>query len=556
MMNETTPKLSTPSPLHLIGDRPLGDLKTDIDSLGYLDYAGVLRDAVLGTPGPFSIGIFGNWGAGKTSLMNLTKNAIDVVENRAVATCWFNAWRYEKEVHPALPLCGVIIAALEAQRSRLGRGVDAMVRALRALTYGFSAQAALQVPGSAKLEFSMSGKDIIDRAEALAAKTTLETGQYHEAFTQLELAADQFSGSTLAIFVDDLDRCFPENAIHLLESIKLMLSQPGLVFIFGLNRPAITSYVEKKYSQVTRISGEEYLDKMFQVSFFLPDPAQLMPDYADSVVRAYIGAEFVDEFQPLFPFIGSYCRNNPRAVKRFLNNILLDRAVASLRPGLSGIPLIHFGLARALQMHWPHVADAIRYNDDGVCHTLAAEIHETASGPTATLRDMAADSKNVNSSVFRTILEERSLQVLLFSAAAREWLKTAPDSLCWSLLEERAPALPEETIEIDAERFHLPRSATITQEGKIYSTVIRSHKCRSRIATIFPDLVDIITERADEAYWEAIKWQPHNTMVGDALGWIKHPDDDDSTKMFLLRLKKNTRDVFCIIGEAGISMPN
>jgi hypothetical protein len=558
-VSKAIPELSPPSPLHLIGDRPLGDLETDIDALGYLDYAGVLRDSVLGTPGPFSIGLFGDWGSGKTSLMNLTKNAIDAVRDRSIATCWFNAWRYEKEVHPALPLCAVIIAALEAQQSRLGKGVEVMVRALQALAYGFSAQAALQVPGTAKLQFSVSGKDIADRAEALAAKTALEVGQYHEAFTQLELAANQFAGNTLVVFIDDLDRCFPENAINLLESIKLMLSQPGLVFIFGLNRRAIASSVAKKYSSATNISGEEYLDKMFQVSFFLPDPSKLMPEYADSVVRTYIGAEFVDEFEPLFPFIGTYCRNNPRAVKRFLNNILLDRAVASLRPGLSGIPVIHFGLARALQMHWPHVADAIRYNDDGICNKLATEIYANSSDPVEFIRERAADSNDVNSTVFRTILEERSLHMLLFSDAAREWLKTAADSPCWSLLEERVaePIAEDTTTAQDAaliagERFHQLRPATITDTGQTYSTIIRGHKFRESIAKVFPDLADTITSHADEKYWKDVRWKYSNGMIGDALGWVYHPDG--ANKVFLLRFASGRNEVFYPIGESGISL--
>ena len=114
---------------------------------------------------------------------------------------------------------------------------------------------------------------------------------------------------------------------------------------------------------------------MLQLAFFLPDSTELMSDYAEKLIQTFVDQPSVDELRPLFPFVGMYCRSNPRAVKRFLNNILLDRAIASRRPGLSSIPMVHFGIARALQLHWPHVADAIRYNDDDICHKLADDFH-------------------------------------------------------------------------------------------------------------------------------------------------------------------------------------
>ncbi len=60
--------------LRLISDQALvdGDGQKK-DGLGFETYAKVLSNAALGTPGPFTIGIFGEWGTGKTSLMKLTE---------------------------------------------------------------------------------------------------------------------------------------------------------------------------------------------------------------------------------------------------------------------------------------------------------------------------------------------------------------------------------------------------------------------------------------------------------------------------------------------------
>lgn len=42
----------------------------------------------------FTIEIYGEWGTGKTTLMNHIKNSLDHDEN--ITMIWFNAWRYER----------------------------------------------------------------------------------------------------------------------------------------------------------------------------------------------------------------------------------------------------------------------------------------------------------------------------------------------------------------------------------------------------------------------------------------------------------------------------
>ncbi|WP_433261329.1 P-loop NTPase fold protein [Actinosynnema sp. CS-041913] len=67
--------------------------------------------AATDTRGPFTIGVFGEWGTGKTSLMRMVERNLAADEN--VVTVWFNAWRYEQEEPPIVPLVGTIVRALE-----------------------------------------------------------------------------------------------------------------------------------------------------------------------------------------------------------------------------------------------------------------------------------------------------------------------------------------------------------------------------------------------------------------------------------------------------------
>ena len=61
--------------LPLLKDQALGEGTDEtLDGLGFATYARVLADAAAFTPGPFTIGIFGEWGTGKTSLMRLIES--------------------------------------------------------------------------------------------------------------------------------------------------------------------------------------------------------------------------------------------------------------------------------------------------------------------------------------------------------------------------------------------------------------------------------------------------------------------------------------------------
>ena len=110
-------------PLALIGDEPVGTL--DDDRLNLRNFAETVAAVSLSTEGPFTIGVFGKWGHGKTSLLRLAQSIVDEQDLKHVTTAWFNAWQYEKEPHPIVPLVATIIRALEEDLAkRPGTGCD------------------------------------------------------------------------------------------------------------------------------------------------------------------------------------------------------------------------------------------------------------------------------------------------------------------------------------------------------------------------------------------------------------------------------------------------
>ena len=74
----------------------LNDQPSEIDSLNFKAYISAIKELVTDSniSTPFTIGISGQWGSGKTTLMKMLEKEL---KNSGVITVWFNAWKYNKE---------------------------------------------------------------------------------------------------------------------------------------------------------------------------------------------------------------------------------------------------------------------------------------------------------------------------------------------------------------------------------------------------------------------------------------------------------------------------
>jgi len=226
--------------LRLLPDVPFGETAERAeDGLGFDQYARILARAALDTPEPFTIGVYGGWGSGKTSLMRMIQNIIR--EDSGAIGVWFNAWRYEKEEHLIVPLLATIITEMDQHEKKfvtnLKTGFTKLRDAFRGILYGVSIKGKVGIPGLSEAELSVSPKDMVDRYEKLSQMATdriLDQSLYFRSFARLDEIAQDATIPKLIIFVDDLDRCFPDKAVALLESVKLVLNQPNITFVLGV----------------------------------------------------------------------------------------------------------------------------------------------------------------------------------------------------------------------------------------------------------------------------------------------------------------------------------
>lgn len=361
----------TLQPLLVVEDEPT--LSHPFDTLNLVTQARVIAGAALGTRGPFTIGVHAKWGQGKTSVLRQARSLLDYapVDGRGrktkrrwptVVTVWFNAWQYQHEEQPIVPLVSTIVREVDrhldetkSAPQKAKEAFGAIARTLRSVAYGFSAKANVKVPGFVDLEAGMVAKDMIDREEKLSRRgdPLLEQSVYYGAFEQLDQLGgqpekdrygnlkpiDPKTHPKIVVFIDDLDRCTPDKAVRLLEHLKLVLCQPGFVFVLGVAREVLVGLIKHRYEKEYHLenivnAGRDYLDKIIQLPIDLPDHTKHFKSHAGKLLAQPGARKSLPltgaERSRLADLLELTTERNPRKLVRQLNTLIVDAHVARL----------------------------------------------------------------------------------------------------------------------------------------------------------------------------------------------------------------------------------
>jgi len=236
---------------------------------------------------PFTVVVKGGWGRGKTTLLKRAKWLLEhpgeVTEEpglRRVETLWFNAWKYPCEDTVLAGLLGALLDRLH--KGDLGDQLKALVDSYK----GSLLKAVLYMAAPAPLKDLLAEGGLASRFSPAEEKRA-----FHDTFRHLfsqvsrllfdpKLAVRDGGGlaeealwtperqrkETLAIFLDDLDRCRPERVAEVLEAINLFLDLPGVCFYLGLDWGRLVTALP----EAVRGHEEAYLEKIVQVALDLP----------------------------------------------------------------------------------------------------------------------------------------------------------------------------------------------------------------------------------------------------------------------------------------------
>lgn len=256
----------------------------------------------------FSIGLFGEWGSGKTSsLLQIRRKLLDdnniaKKESEGLNLCvWVNPWAYKTEEEAFTALVSQIYISIESHLKQFpgdeeeAKILQKVVGKLKDVARSFSKLASrVESAGVAGLSLGLRGNEGEDFSIHSLAKGLKRTRLY--------------------IFVDDLDRCSPELSIGLLESVKTLLDVPNFVYLMALDLHAIELAFQTRY-QGRSEKFKTWLDKLIQLPVPLPAPDKSKVETEILAPRLMVDA---DEYYEL---ITSIIGTNPRSIKRYINKV-------------------------------------------------------------------------------------------------------------------------------------------------------------------------------------------------------------------------------------------
>jgi hypothetical protein len=288
---------------------------------------------------PVTVGLFGDWGCGKSSVLRLLEQSFAPVgkTDPEHLVIYFDTWLFEGYEDAKTAILAVLIKELRDNKTFGSKIRDEATSLLRRLNWmkvakvafaaGVSYFAGNPLPlgvalGAAEEKEEESGKGSKNDEKKEKAgdnwlrpveDTTSDVKSFRKDFAEL---ISKTGLKSLIVIVDDLDRCSPERVIENLEAIKLFLNVPKVAFVIAADRRIVENAISVRYSKYLSNSVAEadrkllvndYLEKLVQVPYILPK-------LAPHEVRSYWNLLLCKKYAP-HQFEGVH-----RAYKGFISN--------------------------------------------------------------------------------------------------------------------------------------------------------------------------------------------------------------------------------------------
>ena len=279
----------------------LTDNETKVDLLNNEAIAKTIIELLREKPDhPVTIGVHGDWGAGKSSLLEMIETGFSDQDD--VLCLKFNGWRFQGFEDAKIALIEGIVTGLVEKRPAMTKAaitvkdvftrIDWLKVAKRAGGLAVTAFTGIPTPDQigtivgtlegmvanpSKLATKENLTSAIDGVKSLLKPS--ETKNVPEEVEAFRKAFDKLLKDAgikqLIVLIDDLDRCLPDTAIETLEAIRLFVFTARTAFVVAADEAMIEYAVRKHFPDLPETTGprdyaRNYLEKLIQVPFRIP----------------------------------------------------------------------------------------------------------------------------------------------------------------------------------------------------------------------------------------------------------------------------------------------
>ena len=315
----------------LLNNKPVEELNATNDYLNLLPKSELIKFFLENNTEYFDdtkmFVLYGSWGSGKSTVMKYLESKLN---KKKFKTFFFEAWEHEKDKNLSFSLVSFLY---DKSTSTFKKGAKEFLNDANIFLRGFTNSISVETPSLHLLpKISIDFKEI-NEVKYSENKEKEENKSFYQKledfknnFHKLETNISRRKKYNF-VFIDDLDRCEPENVLNLLSAIKLFYTYgKKTIFFCGIDKEAVKQAIETKYSDI--VKSEEYLEKVFDISFNMPAQHDLgklveqyfIKDHSENIMEQEVN--FCDIVVSLFNQLNF---TNPRHVKKVLNKYQIVR---------------------------------------------------------------------------------------------------------------------------------------------------------------------------------------------------------------------------------------
>ena len=364
--------------MRFLSDQPLRADKKQQIRFGHLGLIDNIRNIVSTCPTPFTIGLFGKWGTGKTTILGTLKDEFHASE---IAVVIIDAWKHEGDALRRTFLQDTInqlqdkqgkkqyldkdVKLSENLRIPISRTFHSAIKIDYSLLRPLLIFSALLIGVGILISFFsptnlgtyistvLGGSFVIGillwfLQQSVTTETeTRVTDRFQdpqEFETEFKTIIKKVTAEKLLIIIDNLDRVSCDTAIELLSTIKTFLEQDKTIFLIACDAEAIKRHLETSHGLNSDGSvgssvfdGDEYLRKFFNGYL-------VIPEFIDTELYSYTD-DLLDESnlhapdrQAVAYVIIKAFRDNPRQIKQFINTLISHLLLAEHREASQELP--------------------------------------------------------------------------------------------------------------------------------------------------------------------------------------------------------------------------
>ncbi len=311
------------------------------DALDRIKYGEGLMNLVTSTNEPLVIALDAPWGEGKTTFVKMWQAQL---EQSNVPTIYIDAFAYDYIDDAFVLLAGAITAYAKEQDVTIEE-LKTQIKEVGVNLLDLATDVALKIASGGTLDKNT----IKELTENLVDKRLNAYGDHTETFAQFRkqlsklpkelhkksnkestATEDDHNSKSLVIIIDELDRCKPPFAVHLIETIKHFFSVNSVVFVLAMNKTQLENAIKGVYGQET--DAKTYLQKFIAIETTLPNNKDLetgtVVQYAQKLFKHH-GFSLLEQFGrdgleqlEIIP-LSHYFKLSLRQIERVFTNIAL-----------------------------------------------------------------------------------------------------------------------------------------------------------------------------------------------------------------------------------------